>query len=143
MRDAQEETLLDTAAGGRPAMTILIADRNPHVRNFLRREMASEGYRVDLAEKAQEVLRALLKPRRVDFLVIDPDLAGAMECRLADELRRHLPTLPVIVHSFFSVLCEWREKLHGAAFIEKNANSVEQIKETIRKCIAETAPPAG
>ena len=30
--------------------TILIADRNPHVRSFLQREMGREGYRVRLAE---------------------------------------------------------------------------------------------
>jgi len=139
MRDAPNQVSLVPGASGTTAVTILVADRNPHVRNFLRREMAADGYRVHLAEKAQEVVRALMEPPKVNLLVIDPDLTGAMDCHLADELRRHLPTLPVIVHGFFPVLCEWREKLHGATFIEKNANSVEQIKETIRNCLARSA----
>jgi DNA-binding NtrC family response regulator len=141
MRDAPNQVPLVPGAGGRTAVTILVADRNPHVRDFLRREMAADGYRVRLAEKAQEVVRALMEPAKVNLLVIDPDLTGAMDCHLADELRRHLPTLPVIVHGFFSVLCEWREKLNGAAFIEKNANSVERIKEAIRERLARSASP--
>ena len=38
-------------------ITILIADRNPHVRKFLQREMTTAGYRVQLADTAREVLK--------------------------------------------------------------------------------------
>lgn len=37
--------------------TILIADRNSNVREFLKREMMTEGYRVRLAKDSREVLK--------------------------------------------------------------------------------------
>ena len=35
---------------------ILIADRNRHVRDFLRRELSAEGYEVEVARDGREVL---------------------------------------------------------------------------------------
>ena len=44
---------------------ILIADRNRHVRDFLRRELGAEGYQVEVARDGREVLgriMAMIRP---------------------------------------------------------------------------------
>ena len=60
--------------------TILIADRNPHVRNYLKREFMSEGYNVCLAKTGQEVLTIIFSREKIDSLILDldlPDIEGA------------------------------------------------------------------
>lgn len=54
--------------------TVLIADRNPHVRCFLKRELAAEGLHVIIAESGQEILKWSFGPQPLDLVVIDPDL---------------------------------------------------------------------
>jgi CheY-like chemotaxis protein len=39
--------------------TILIADRNPNVRELLKRELVAEGYSVQLARSSREVLSCM------------------------------------------------------------------------------------
>lgn len=53
--------------------TILIADRNPHVRKFLMREFAADGFLVQVAKSGQEVLRLVFSHKHLDLLVLDPD----------------------------------------------------------------------
>ena len=61
--------------------TILIADRNSHVRKFLQREMTAAGYRVRLAENAGEVLKCAFRHEPLDLVILDPDLPGAEDNR--------------------------------------------------------------
>ena len=61
---------------------ILIADRNSHVREFLKREMLAEGYIVQLAENGREVLKWTYSREPIDLLILDPDLPDAEESLL-------------------------------------------------------------
>ena len=56
--------------------SILIADRNSHVRTFLMRELMAEGYRVILAATAENVLKIVFTRDDIDLLVLDPHLPG-------------------------------------------------------------------
>ena len=66
--------------------TILIADRNPHIREFLRREMMAEGYRARLAKNGREVLRLVYQRGPLDLLILDPDLPDAGEVPVLEKL---------------------------------------------------------
>ncbi len=50
---------------------ILIADRNSHVREFIRREMLAEGYSVQLAENGREVLKWAYHRESADLLILE------------------------------------------------------------------------
>jgi len=60
---------------------ILIADRNRHVRDLLRREFAAEGYRVQVAKDGQEVMN-ISNEEAPDLFIMDSELPFLAE--LAD-----------------------------------------------------------
>jgi CheY-like chemotaxis protein len=118
-------------------VTVLIADRNRHVREFLRREFLSEGYRVLTAKNGEEVLKQVCKPGPLDVLVLDLDLPGANESDLLDVLQDRIPRLPLVLHTFDSE-DEGREGafMQADAFVEKRGNSVDRLKKVVRDLLS-------
>lgn len=112
--------------------TILIADRSRHVREFLKREMAKDGYDVRLANTAAEVLKCAFGPDPLDLIIIDPDFPDMNESQLLKHIEDRIPTLPVVVHAF-----SWEDPFPGgnwrtAAFVEKEGRSIEDLKRVVR-----------
>jgi len=118
--------------------TILIADRNRHVREFLKREMEAEGYRVRLAKSGREVLKLVYHHEPLDLLILDPDLPDADESSLLKKLQDRALNLPVVVHTFLTDYANNPAVLSMAAFVEKGGNSIERLKKVVfdilRKC---------
>ena len=108
---------------------ILIADRNPHVRELLRREMTLEGYQVQLAKTGGEVLNYTLKQDSFDLLFLDSDLPDIDESSLLKKLGGRIPPLPVVVHSFLSENSERQDVLTTVIFVEKRGSSVDHLKK--------------
>jgi len=109
--------------------TILIADRNSHVRMFLMRELMAEGYRVQLAATAENVLKIVYSQRRIDLLILDPDLPGIEPGALLEKLADRIPVLPLVLHThrqpdeaLFNTGNPW------VTVVEKAGDSVERIK---------------
>jgi DNA-binding NtrC family response regulator len=117
-------------------ITILIADRNPNVRGFLKREMASENYRVICAEDAKTMFKLVSEPFMVDVLVLDPNLPDMEAPDVLDKLGRQRPSLPVIIHSLLEEN-SFSSRLESVLFIEKRGRSIEAIKRVVRESIAE------
>jgi len=116
------------------AFTILIADRNRNVREFLRREMMAEGYEVRLAKNGQEVLRWVYGPEPLDLVILDldlPDSADSNETAILEKIEDRIPTLPVVVHTFLSDYAHHPALLSTTAFVEKKGNSVERLKKVV------------
>jgi DNA-binding NtrC family response regulator len=109
--------------------TIVIADRNPRVRGFLEREMRREGYRIRLAESAQELLKWAFNHDPIDLIILDPDLPDSVDSHLLTTLRNRLPRVPVIIHTHYAH--NLPEAEDGSAFftVEKGGSSVERLKE--------------
>lgn len=107
--------------------TILIADRNSHVRGFLQREMSKEGYRIRLAESAQDLLQWAFNHEPIDLIILDPDLPDAVDAHLLNTLQDLMPPVPVIIHTHYAQSLPEAE----AHFIpvEKGGNSVEHLKQ--------------
>ena len=126
--------------------TILIADRNPHVREFLKREMTVAGYRVRLAENSRQVIKWAFHYEPVDLLILDPDLPDTEESSLLINLQDRVPPLPVVFHTFLSNYDEASAILKSADFVEKQGNSVESLKQIVcnilQSPIARSAQPA-
>jgi DNA-binding NtrC family response regulator len=111
--------------------TLLIADRNRNVREFLKRELIAEGYGVKVARNGQEILKWAYHREPLDLLILDVDLSDASEIPVLEILADRIPVLPVVVHSFSS---DYRNNLSYpgiSAFVEKSGNSVEQLKRVV------------
>jgi len=120
--------------------TILIADRNPHIREFLKREMMAEGYQVRLARNAREVLRWVYHPDPLHLLILDPDLPDAGEVPVLEKLSDRIPTLPVVVHTFLSDYVHYPPLVSTDMFVEKEGTSIEGLKKVIDKILRKAKP---
>ena len=117
---------------------ILIADRNPNVREFLRREMSAAGYRVRLAVSGTQALE-YASSHPVSLLIVDPDLPDADSIALLEKLRISVPSLPIVVHTFSA---DKFDSSDISAFIEKEAGSIEQLKQIVTEILSSDAGDA-
>jgi two-component system, OmpR family, response regulator len=109
---------------------ILLADRNRHVRELLRRELESEGYQVTVAREAQEILASLAQGALPDLLILDLEIPYAAELKLLDQLQALYPNLPVLIHSFQPENPQELILNKTVAFLEKTEDP-HQLKATI------------
>ena len=114
---------------------ILIADRNPHVRELLRREMTLEGYHVQLAKTGREVINYTLRQKPFDLLILDPDMPDTDEASLLKKLGEGIPLLPVVLHSFLSENSKQQEILKTVTFVEKRASSIDHLKKIVSEIL--------
>ena len=110
---------------------ILVADRNQNVREFIKRELMAEGYRVGLAKNVQEVLKKIYQPETLDLLILDPDLPGTDKLSLLKELQDRIPDLPVVVHTYLTDYTDHTNILGELAFVEKSGSSIEGLKKMV------------
>jgi DNA-binding NtrC family response regulator len=114
---------------------ILVADRNQHVREFLKRELMAEGYRVRLAKNVQEVLKKVYHTETLDLLILDPDLPGTDKLALLKKLGNRIPALPVVVHTYLADYNDYTHELSKLAFVEKSGSSVENLKKMVHEIL--------
>ena len=110
---------------------LLIADRNPRIRNFLKREFIAAGYRVRLAESGEQFLNLVYGPSRLDLIIVDPDLPGTDLSIITRKLRDRVPPLPVVMHTLDSDLKSVVPPLRQTRWVEKNGSSVEHLKAIV------------
>jgi DNA-binding NtrC family response regulator len=119
---------------------LLIVDRNPHIRNFLRREMQTEGYHVQLARNAREVLNIIYSLEPIDLIIVDLDLPGANELNLLKCLEDRVPPLPFVIHSDLFYYPESTLHMSKAMFVPKHGGSSENLKDVVWKLLKESYP---
>jgi DNA-binding NtrC family response regulator len=115
--------------------TILIADRNSNVREFLHREMADEGFKVLQAEKGKEVIKMVYQCSPLDVVILDPDLPDMEEIGLLKKIGARIPPLPVVIHAFDPEETNYLMYLRQAAFVEKGGHSIEKLKQVVFEII--------
>jgi DNA-binding NtrC family response regulator len=119
--------------------TLLIADRNPHVRKFLQREMTAAGYRVQLADTAREVLKWAFHREPLDLIISDPDFPDADESHMLQHILNRVPALPVVVHTYVSEYGDAFKDMEELFFVEKGGSSVERLKQVVYDILGESA----
>jgi len=110
---------------------MLIADRNPHVREFLKREMVAEGYQVRLAENGRQLLKWVYHHEHLDLLIMDTDLPDIDVSSLLEKLHDRIPFLPLVIHAFLSDYADNSDVLKDFPFVEKEGSSVERLKKVV------------
>lgn len=126
--------------------TILVADRNRRIRQFLMRELAAEGYRVLLAEDRNDLLRIIRRDDTLDLLILDDELLVPEESRILEQLANRIPRLPLILHSYSKECVEPSLAREAAALVEKKGN-IGELKNTVDRVLHSERPfrfdPAG
>lgn len=117
---------------------ILVADRNRHVRELLRRELAAEGYLVQVAKDGQEVELALNGREPPHLLILDLEIPYLEEVEALPQLRGRPAQLPVIIHSFPPDAPDGPQALPVAAFLEKKEDT-DRLKELVAQVLGRPA----
>jgi DNA-binding NtrC family response regulator len=119
---------------------LLIVDRNPHIRNFLKREFQSEGYTVRLAKNSRELLNLIYSSAPIDLVIIDPDIPDVSQPNLLKSLEDRIPTLPFVIHSDPDDYLESTSHISKAAFVPKQGSSSEALKDVVWNLLKEPNP---
>lgn len=118
---------------------ILVADSNRNVREFLRRELLSQGYEIGVSGNGPELLSIIETDGLLDLLVLDPDLPLLDEEAVCSLLDGRLPPLPMILYGY------GEERRHRSllpfvcAFVER-AGEVETLEEAVVRALAAWYP---
>lgn len=118
---------------------ILIADRNRHVRDLLRRELNAEGYRVEVARDGREVLDRINGEDPPHLLILDLEIPYLDEPEVWSRLKDRQPGLPVVIHTF---LPEYPTSLTlpvEATFLEKKGDT-DLLKVVVAEVIEKHYP---
>jgi len=119
--------------------TILVADRNRRIRQFLMRELAAEGYRVLLAEDRNDLLRIIRRDDTLDLLILDDELLVPEESRILEQLGNRVPRLPLILHSYSKECVELSVAREAAALVEKKGN-IGELKHAVDRVLHSENP---
>ncbi len=120
--------------------TILIADRNPHVREFLRRELMAEGYRVQVARNGREVLRMTDADDPPELLILDLDMPYVSGLTILEELENRKSPLPVMIHTFRMEYEKHPAVQRAAGFWEKRGDNIDGLKATVTQVLQKYYP---
>jgi DNA-binding NtrC family response regulator len=119
---------------------LLIVDRNPHIRNFLKREFQSEGYNIQLAKNGRELVGILYSSQPIDLVIIDPDIPDVSQLNLFKSLENRVPTLPFVIHSDLFDYLESTSHISEATFVPKRGSSSETLKDVVWNLLKESYP---
>lgn len=119
-------------------VTILIADRNPHVRKFLQRELAADGFQVLMAKDGREVLRLLDEDKQPDLLVLDLEIPHVSGLDILKKLQDRKPPVPVVVHTFLTEFANHPVVQQAAAFVEKTGDNIDNLKAVILEVLTDS-----
>ncbi|HJX30348.1 MAG TPA: response regulator [Thermodesulfobacteriota bacterium] len=119
--------------------TLLIADRNRNIREFLQRELITDGYRVILACDGRQVLK-IIEKEAPDLLVIDPDIPYADELRVLENLQNANQFIPLLVHTLPPGDTTNSFIQRAAGFVEKDGNNITNLKDTITQVLRKHYP---
>lgn len=123
--------------------TLLITDRNRHVREFLQREFAAEGYLVATAQDGRDALAAIEGNSPPDLLVLDPDIPYAEGPVMLEWLSGRAPLLPVVIHCFPTENTGCLSAGEGTVIVEKSGSTAPlkaAVAEMLKKFYPERSP---
>ena len=120
--------------------TILVADKNKNVREFLHRELAAEGYEVVVARDGAQILAEIDREDRLDLLVFDLEMRDADSSKIFEKTQNRCPPLPVIIHTFLTEESETGSSVNkGKIYIEKSGN-IDYLKAAIADMLKKFYP---
>ena len=122
------------------ARDVLVIEDDATVRELLRRQLESDGWRVDEAENGREGLDAV--QRRLPSLILLDLMMPVMDgCQFAAELRRHEAwrDIPVVVITAKDLTPDERRALNGdvQGVLNKGGFTADELRRSIRDLMKE------
>jgi CheY-like chemotaxis protein len=127
--------------------TILLADDNKNIREFCKRELEDEGYRVLLARDGREAAQ-IVQSEPLDLAILDLNMPVVNGWEAAERIRATAPRVPIM---FFTAYVEqsageWWNRL-ATACVEKTED-LGELKLAVTRLLAARedsgpAPEAG
>jgi DNA-binding response OmpR family regulator len=118
---------------------ILVADRNRHVLDLLKRELSMDGYGIQMAKDDREVLENLGRETPPDLLVLDLEIPYGGGLKLVEALKVKSPRLPIIIYTLFTEYIQHPSLRRVAGFVEKSEN-IDTLKLKIMEVLRKYYP---
>lgn len=117
---------------------IMVTDINSRVRDLLKRELEQDGYSVSCIRSGIDVYRSICDSVTVDLIILDPELLYPYGNSFLTDILDHNPPLQIILHTYYEYTRDLKTS-SNVHIIEKNATSINPLKEKIRTCLGAVA----
>lgn len=124
----------------REGFTVLIAERNPHIREYLRRELTGEGYTIVTAKDGLQVLPMIYADQKPDLMILDLEIPFVDGLTILKLLKDQESPVPVIVHTFLKDYISLPEVKSADALYEKRGNNIDELKATVSSVLRSRYP---
>lgn len=118
---------------------ILIADKNRHVREFLRREFREAGFRAQVAKDCAEVLMMVDVNQPPHLLILDLEMPPGQGLQILERMQSRVPPLPVVIHAFLAEHVNQPALRHAAALVEKRGDT-DRLKAAVIEVLKRNYP---
>ncbi|MEJ2639618.1 MAG: hypothetical protein P8010_08600 [Desulfosarcinaceae bacterium] len=115
---------------------ILIAERNPHIRGYLTRELSAAGYDALPVKTLAELHHWVVSNEPMDLLVLDPNLPEDGLTHNLDTLLAQIRMIPVILHCLPDDCPIHLLQRDRSILIEKTGTSVPALKAGIQSLLS-------
>jgi DNA-binding NtrC family response regulator len=114
-------------------INLLVADRNPHVRTYLHRELTAAGYGVWLVASARDLMTWMHNPIQLDLLILDPELPGLDRDMLHERIQARQPRLKLVLHAIAAENHSQTAIPTADALVEKSGRSLLTLKTIVEE----------
>jgi CheY-like chemotaxis protein len=121
------------------SFTILIAERNRHIRDFLKRELPLDGHSVRVADNSTELLRLINGDATLDLLILDLDIPVLKSLDVLRHLQERTPPLPTILYCFSAEGLDPHLRFLADAVLEKNGN-IDALRKGVLRVLRHYYP---
>ena len=116
-------------------LTVLFADDNKNIREFCRRELEDEGYRVVVARDGAEAIRLTLRDSP-DLVILDICMPGVNGLEAIERIKAIRPDVPVVFFTSFDDVCARDERCrHASACVEKSGD-LRELKHVVNAALS-------
>jgi DNA-binding response OmpR family regulator len=122
---------LKTASRRKNMANIFVVDDQPHLRELLEGELAAEGHHITCIRDSDFVM-SCLEESRPDLILLDLYLQGFEGWDLLDEIKRHDPTVPVLIVSAYDTFLNDPRLANADGYVIKSFNT-DELKEKIHE----------
>lgn len=122
-------------------LTVLLADRNPRIRDYILRELRSDGYHVITAKNGDQLIKWLDSSIRLDVLILDPNMPGIDSEDQLELLLLRKPNLLIVFHCLALDHPQMSSKLKKRVLVEKTGNSIDGLKQQLKLLLQRSVLP--